>query len=80
MISCASMEDGVEATAAGMTQPMKLIAGSTTPSSFLIDAHLFSCFFLLFAWVSFPDVCYEWEESTLEEAVEVRTGEKQQGI
>lgn len=40
----------------------------------------FSRFFLLFAWVSFPDVCYQWEESTLKEAVEVRTGEKQPGI
>lgn len=41
---CASREGGVEVTTAGMTQPMKLIAGSTTASSFLIDAHLFFTF------------------------------------
>jgi len=60
-ICCASGEDGMEVTTVVTTQPMRLIAGSTTASSFLIDVHLLSCFFLLLlARVGFPGVCYCW--------------------
>lgn len=53
----------MEVTAVVMTQPTRLIAGSTTAPSFLIDVHLLSCFFLLlFARVGFPDGCYCWAE------------------
>lgn len=53
----------MEVTTVVMMQLMRLIAGSTTAPSFLIDVHLLSCCFLLvFARVGFPDVCYRWAE------------------
>lgn len=53
----------MEVTTVVMTQPMRLIAGSTTAPSLLTDVHLLSCFFLLlFARVGFPDICCHWAE------------------
>lgn len=63
VICCASREDGVEVTTVVTTQPMRLIEGSITAPSFLVDVHLLSSFFLLlFSRVGFPDVCYHWAE------------------
>lgn len=53
----------MEVTTVVTTQPMRLIAGSATAPSFLVDVHLLSGFFLLlFSRVGFPDVCYHWAE------------------